>query len=86
MAPYIVFLKHYVHPKRWESWVLLHTKLSEWIQRLCDELGDLIIPCALPPTVHRIILEKSLRGILGGRSAIDVAFNDDNDVGFVISV
>ena len=64
--------------KRWESWTLLHTKLSEWIQRLCDELGDLIIPCALPPAVHCIILEKSLKGVLGGRNAINVAFVDDD--------
>jgi hypothetical protein len=66
------------HLQRWESWALLHTKLSEWIQRLCDELGDLIIPCALPPSVHCIILEKTLKGVLRGRSAIDVAFVDDD--------
>jgi len=61
-------------PGRAESWVLLHRRLCEWLQMLCDELGDTLVPCHVPPEAHCITLGAALPTLLAGRGALRYAF------------
>ena len=36
-------------PSRTSSWLLLHKRLCDWLQHLCDELGD--APSSKPPNI-----------------------------------
>ena len=53
---------------RSESWIILHSKLVEWINILCDEIADKCLPDLLPSFVHLDFFSpfSSLESILDG--------------------
>lgn len=57
------------NPRRYSTWLLLHVKLAEYIEIICDELGELCIPELLAPQMHMLMrpsVHTSMKNILDG--------------------
>ncbi len=57
------------NPDRYTTWVLLHVKFAEYIEIICDELGELCIPELLSSQMHMMLRPSthiSMKDLLDG--------------------
>lgn len=57
------------NPRRYTTWLLLHVKLAEYLELVCDELGELCIPELLAPQMHLLMrpsAHTTMKNLLDG--------------------